>query len=128
MNIESALRQLPYSLDVPLPPSDRELVSWFLFDQRRGYCDYFATAMVVLARLNGIPARLAVGYATGSYDNERENTSSPSWTRTPGPNYTFQVTAGSRSSPLPPGRCRSAPKPRWWGRPPDTGPRIWRRA
>lgn len=63
--IESALRELPYSLDVPLPPAERELVSWFLFDLRRGYCDYFATAMVVLARLNGIPARLAVGYATG---------------------------------------------------------------
>ncbi len=66
--IESALRRLPYSLDVPVPPADRELVSWFLFDLRRGYCDYFATAMVVLARLNGIPARLAVGYATGDRD------------------------------------------------------------
>ncbi len=66
--IESALRQLPYSLDVPLPPAGRELVSWFLFDLRRGYCDYFATAMVVLARLNGIPARLAVGYVTGDRD------------------------------------------------------------
>lgn len=66
--IEAALRGLPYSLDVPRPPADRELVSWFLFDLRRGYCDYFATAMVVLARLNGIPARLAVGYATGDLD------------------------------------------------------------
>lgn len=66
--IEAALRKLPYTLDVPTPPKDRELVSWFLFDLRRGYCDYFATAMVVLARLNGVPARLAVGYATGTYD------------------------------------------------------------
>jgi len=66
--IETALRRLPYTLDVPTPPKERELVSWFLFDLRKGYCDYFATAMVVLARLNGIPARLAVGYAAGSYD------------------------------------------------------------
>ena len=66
--IEAALRQIPYSLDVPIPPPDREVVSWFLFELRRGYCDYFATAMVVLSRLNGIPARLAVGYAQGSYD------------------------------------------------------------
>jgi transglutaminase-like putative cysteine protease len=66
--IEAALRQIPYSLDVPPPPAGREVVSWFLFDLRRGYCDYFATTMVVLARLNGIPARLAVGYAGGNYD------------------------------------------------------------
>ena len=66
--IETALREIPYSLDVPTPPPDRELVSWFLFDLKRGYCDYFASAMVVLARLNDIPARLAVGYATGSFD------------------------------------------------------------
>jgi transglutaminase-like putative cysteine protease len=66
--IESALREMEYSLDVPAPPGDRELVSWFLFDLRKGYCDYFASAMVVLARLSGIPARLAVGYAPGSYD------------------------------------------------------------
>lgn len=66
--IESALRRLPYTLDVPAPPQGRELVSWFLFDLRKGYCDYFASAMVVLARLNGVPARLAVGYATGEYD------------------------------------------------------------
>ena len=66
--IESALRRLPYTLDIPLPPADRELVSWFLFDLKQGYCDYFATAMVVLARLNGIPARLAIGYSTGTHD------------------------------------------------------------
>ncbi len=66
--LERALRQIPYSLDVPPPPPDRELVSWFLFDLKRGYCDYYASAMVVLARSAGIPARLAIGYATGSLD------------------------------------------------------------
>lgn len=66
--IERELRQIPYSLDVPAPPKGRELVSWFLFDLKKGYCDYYASAMVVLARLNGIPARLAIGYATGDYD------------------------------------------------------------
>ena len=40
----------------------------FLFELKRGYCDYFATSMVVLARAAGLPARMAVGYATGSYD------------------------------------------------------------
>ena len=69
--IEAALRRLPYTLDVPAPPANRELTSWFLFDLKAGYCDYFATAMVVLARLNGIPARLAVGYTTGQFDSQR---------------------------------------------------------
>ncbi len=70
--IEQELRRLPYTLDVPAPPADREVVAWFLFDLGQGYCDYFASAMVVLARLSGIPARLAVGYAAGVYDEETD--------------------------------------------------------
>jgi transglutaminase-like putative cysteine protease len=68
LSVEAALRKLPYTLDVPAPPQGREVVSWFLDEIQRGYCDYFATAMVVLARLNGVPARLAIGYASGTYD------------------------------------------------------------
>ena len=37
------------------------MVDYFLFDLKRGYCDYLASAMVVLSRLAGIPARLATG-------------------------------------------------------------------
>lgn len=66
--IERELRKIPYSLDVPTPPANREVVSWFLYDLQRGYCDYYASAMVVLARLSGIPARLAIGYGTGELD------------------------------------------------------------
>ncbi|MGE5602345.1 MAG: transglutaminase domain-containing protein, partial [Nitrososphaerales archaeon] len=66
--IEGELRKIPYSLDVPTPPEGRELVSWFLYELKRGYCDYYASAMIVLARLSGIPARLAIGYATGNLD------------------------------------------------------------
>jgi hypothetical protein len=68
--IESFLRRYPYTLDLDEPPGDRDLVDYFLFDLERGYCDYYASAMVVLARAAGIPARLAVGYAGGSYDPE----------------------------------------------------------
>ena len=70
--IEAALRKLPYTLDVPPPPKDREVVSWFLNDLGKGYCDYFASAMVVLARLSGVPARLAIGYASGNYDRQAD--------------------------------------------------------
>jgi transglutaminase-like putative cysteine protease len=66
--IESYLRRIPYTLDLPPPPPNRDMADYFLFDLRRGYCDYYATAMVVLARAAGIPARLAIGYARGSYD------------------------------------------------------------
>lgn len=70
--IESYLRQFAYTLDVPQPPADRDVVEYFLFDLKRGYCDYYATAMVVLARSVGLPARLVTGYASGSYDTRIE--------------------------------------------------------
>lgn len=66
--IEAYLRQFPYSLDLPEPPSERDMVDYFLFELQQGYCDYYATAMVVLARAAGLPARLAVGYAGGRYN------------------------------------------------------------
>jgi transglutaminase-like putative cysteine protease len=66
--IEAFLRQYPYSLDLPMPPHDRDLVDYFIFDLQRGYCDYYATAMVVMARAAGLPARLVIGYAAGEYD------------------------------------------------------------
>jgi len=66
--IESYLRKIPYTLDLPAPPQNRDLADYFIFDLRKGYCDYYATAMVVLARVAGIPARLAVGYASGEYN------------------------------------------------------------
>ncbi len=70
--IERYLRSYRYTLDLPPPPADRDVVDWFLFDLQQGYCDYYATSMVVLARSLGIPARLAVGYAPGDFDAEHE--------------------------------------------------------
>ncbi len=71
--IERYLRTIyPYSLDVPLPDAGKDVADYFLFQLQRGYCDYYATAMVVLARAAGLPARLVAGYATGTYDPERE--------------------------------------------------------
>jgi transglutaminase-like putative cysteine protease len=60
--LESFLRQYPYSLEVSGPPANRDPVDYFLFDLQSGYCDYYATAMAVMARSLGIPARLATGY------------------------------------------------------------------
>jgi transglutaminase-like putative cysteine protease len=66
--IEAHLRAYPYTLDVPRPSVNEDLVDFFLFDLREGYCDYYASAMVVLSRAAGVPARLAVGYASGVYN------------------------------------------------------------
>ena len=66
--IEGYLRIYPYDLEVPAPPPDRDVADYFLFDLKKGYCDYYATAMVVLARASGLPARFVSGYASGAYD------------------------------------------------------------
>jgi transglutaminase-like putative cysteine protease len=66
--IESYLRSFPYTLEVEAPPAGHDVVDYFIFDLRKGYCDYYATSMVVLARAAGIPSRLVIGYASGRYD------------------------------------------------------------
>jgi transglutaminase-like putative cysteine protease len=68
--VETFLRKYPYTLEVKTAPPDRDAIEYFLFEGKQGYCDYFATAMVVLLRAQGIPARLATGYVTGTYDPE----------------------------------------------------------
>jgi transglutaminase-like putative cysteine protease len=66
--IEAHLRTLKYSTHVPVPPADRDWVSFLLFESKEGYCDYYATAMTVMLRSIGIPSRVVNGYVTGDYD------------------------------------------------------------
>jgi len=66
--IEAYLREFPYTLNVSRPSGDTDIADYFLFELQEGYCDYYATSMVVLARAAGLPARLVVGYASGQYD------------------------------------------------------------
>ena len=63
--LETYLRTFPYQRTIPTPPAGEDLVDWFLFDLRTGYCTYYASAFVVMARSLGLPARLVVGYAQG---------------------------------------------------------------
>jgi hypothetical protein len=58
----------PYRLDVPRPLEGRDAVDYFLFDAPGGFCTYYASAMAVMLRAEDVPARVAVGYATGDYD------------------------------------------------------------
>jgi hypothetical protein len=43
-------------------------VDWLLYTSRRGYCNYYASAEVVMLRILGIPARLAAGFSRGDYE------------------------------------------------------------
>ena len=55
-------RRAIYDLEAPAAPEGREPVEYFLFGGRRGYCDLFASSMVLMARSVGIPARYVTGY------------------------------------------------------------------
>ena len=67
--IERHLREhYTYDQTVSDPPGNWDGADYFLFESRRGYCTYFATAMVVLCRAVGVPARVATGYTAGEYD------------------------------------------------------------
>jgi transglutaminase-like putative cysteine protease len=73
---------IQYNLVISQPPAKQERIDWFLFDYKKGFCNYYATAEVVLLRSLGIPARMAVGFAQG----QREELTST------------QVTGGANSS------------------------------
>ena len=53
-----------------LPPlaENEDLVEAFLFKQNGGYPDHFSTALTIMLRSIGIPARLVVGFGTGEFN------------------------------------------------------------
>jgi transglutaminase-like putative cysteine protease len=71
--IEGYLRaNLKYQLQVDPPPRGTDPVSFFLFQSRIGYCEYFASSMGEMVRSLGIPVRLVNGYGPGSQNSDRE--------------------------------------------------------
>ncbi|HUQ42415.1 MAG TPA: transglutaminaseTgpA domain-containing protein [Candidatus Limnocylindrales bacterium] len=67
--IESYLRvTYHYAPQVKAPPPGRDPVDYFLFDLKEDFCEYFASAMAVMMRDLGVPARVVEGYTTGSLD------------------------------------------------------------
>jgi transglutaminase-like putative cysteine protease len=40
----------------------------FLFDEKKGYCEHFATAMAVMLRVTGVPTRMVTGFLGGGYN------------------------------------------------------------
>ncbi len=71
--IETWLRSnMVYNESIPEPPEGQDPVDWFLFSIKQGYCNYYASAMVVMLRTMGIPARMAAGFAEGTWNDQEQ--------------------------------------------------------
>jgi transglutaminase-like putative cysteine protease len=58
-----------YSLEVDSPPTGVVPIEDFLFNSRKGFCEHYATAMVLMLRSLDIPARIVTGYAGGEVNS-----------------------------------------------------------
>jgi transglutaminase-like putative cysteine protease len=72
--VEAVLRTYKYNQGIAGPPEGADGVDYFLFDIKEGYCDYYASAMVVMLRSVGIPARFVGGYTPGQSVPKQEQT------------------------------------------------------
>jgi hypothetical protein len=59
---------ITYNEDIDAPPGDQDVVDYVLFESKEGYCEYYASAMAVLLRAEGIPSRVVGGYFPAPYD------------------------------------------------------------
>jgi transglutaminase-like putative cysteine protease len=67
--LAQALKQR-YTIQPELPflGQDQDLVEAFLFEYKGGYPDHFSTALTLMLRSIGVPARLAVGFGAGEFN------------------------------------------------------------
>ena len=106
-----------YTTDVPWAPENQDFAAHFLFDQKAGYCTYFATAMTVLARSVGLPARYVEGFLAkpeGTDSLTLTGMNAHAWTEVyiPGMGWViFDATAGDGSSQNPGGDQPPPPQP-----------------
>jgi hypothetical protein len=61
-----------YSERAPAIPGREDAAAYFVKRSRRGACGLFSTALTMMCRMAGVPARLATGFQTGAYDPDRE--------------------------------------------------------
>lgn len=109
--IEQYLSTFPYTLTVDPPSFDADGVDHFLFNLGQGYSEYFSSAMAVMLRSVGVPARLATGYTTGDKAVNQDiyvvfDSNSHGWVEAYMPGYgwiPFEPTPGNKlPPPLPP--------------------------
>ncbi|MCW5936181.1 MAG: transglutaminase domain-containing protein [Fimbriimonadaceae bacterium] len=61
-----------YNLNAAAAPPNQDPVAFFLFESKEGYCDLFASAMVLGARSVGLPARYAIGYIVNDPSRDKD--------------------------------------------------------
>lgn len=66
--ILSILRNYTYTLSPGNMPNDQDIVSYFLLENKKGYCVHFASAATLMFRYYGIPARYVEGYYISAAD------------------------------------------------------------
>jgi len=54
-----------YSERISAPPLGSDPIEWFLFHSKEGFCNYYASAEVLMLRSIGVPARLVAGFSEG---------------------------------------------------------------
>ncbi len=121
-NVYSAMKSLEshlsdpakfrYSVTNPPVPSNVDAVAWLL-QTHQGYCTYYATAMTIMARMMGIPARIVNGFTQGNKQGNEwvvNGENAHSWVQVyfPGsgwinfdPTPGFSVTNGPTAQPSP---------------------------
>jgi hypothetical protein len=62
---------MSYTLQLE-PPGKHEPIAFFLFERKRGHCEYFSSAMAVLARSAGVPTRNVNGFLGGEWNEYDE--------------------------------------------------------
>ncbi|MCA9986174.1 MAG: transglutaminase domain-containing protein [Anaerolineales bacterium] len=61
---------ISYNDQIPAPPPDVEPIHYTLFISQEGYCNYYASAMAMMLRAEGVPTRIVQGFAQGEYNEE----------------------------------------------------------
>ena len=102
-----------YDINVEKFPENAETTDYFLFESKKGFCEHFATAMVVLCRLNGIPCRLITGFTQGELNPfsgvyEIKESDAHSWVEImtkygiveldPTPSYSSEITISEKTN------------------------------
>lgn len=71
--------EIEYQAVIPPIPNDQNPLEWVLFESKRGFCMYYASAEVLMLRSLGIPARMAVGFAQGEVIEDQQDQTSISY-------------------------------------------------
>ena len=100
---------ITYNDQIEAVPDGIEPVHYTLFVSKEAYCNYYASAMAVMLRSQGVPARIASGFSRGSFDSEslsyRINASNAhTWVEAYFPDYgwiQFEPTASDSTPVIP---------------------------